>query len=350
MRIGIPAVESTSGTLAGRSARRRRIILLAVCFLLPAACCFLLSFPLHAARGLYEVREVKPNVFVWIANDIRDFQGDPLFNRAGTSGFIITSEGVVVVDTTNSPFHARELLYEIRQRTELPVRYIINTSADGDRMLGNEVFVDQQATIVATNRARAEMRQYQQELAVRLESDFQLPVRMRGFHPTLPTQTFEGEMVLRLGGQEIKLESWLGPGPLTSDAGVYVPGAKVLFLGALYENGFVPRVGKKDVQRWIEILRQVETWDVQVYVPRRGPPGSKQDIADFRRFLEWLVREVSNRLQAGKSVDEVKNELLSLANFPPGSRDLAPAAVEAVYEQLAGTPQAGPVPGTSAEH
>jgi len=348
-RFVMSAVKSTSGTLTRRSARGRRSALLAVRFLLPTAYCLLLFLPLQAARRLYEVREVKPNVFVWIANDVRDFQGDPQFNRAGTSGFIITSEGVVVVDTTNSPFHARELLYEIRQRTELPVRYIINTSADGDRMLGNEVFVDQQATLLATSRARAEMRQYQRELAGRLADDFQLPVRMRGIHPALPTQTFEGKMVLRLGGQEIKLESWLGPGPLTAQAVVYVPGAKVLFLGALYENGFVPRVGKKDVQRWIEILRQAETWDVEVCVPRRGPPGSKRDVANFRQFLEWLMQEVANRLQAGKSVDEVKGELLSFPNFPRGGRDLAPAAVEAVYEQLAGAPQALPVSGKSAE-
>ena len=343
------AVDSEVGMLTRRRARRRLARRVACC-LLPAAYCLLLLLPLRAARGLYEVREVKPNVFVWIANDVRDFQGDPQFNRAGTSGFIITSEGVVVVDTTNSPFHARELLYEIRQRTELPVRYIINTSAEADRMLGNEVFVDQQGTFLATNEARAEMRQYQRELAGRLAGDFQLPTRMRGIHPTSPTQTFEGKMVLRLGGQEFKLENWLGQGPLTAEAVVYVPGAKVLFMGGLYENGFVPRIGMKDVKSWIEILRQVETWSVEVYVPRLGPPGSKQDIANFRQFLEWLVREVANRVQAGKSVDEVKDELLSLPNFPRGGRELAPAAVEAVCEQLAGTSPAQPASGKSVEH
>jgi glyoxylase-like metal-dependent hydrolase (beta-lactamase superfamily II) len=343
--------ESGSGTSAAQPARARRISLLVACCFLPAAGCLLFSaFSLYAVRGLYEVREVKPNVFVWIANDVRDYQGDPQFNRAGTSGFIITSDGVVVVDTTNSPFHARELLYEIRQRTDLPVRYIINTSAGGDRMLGNEVFVDQQVTILATNRARAEMQQYQRELAARRESDFQLPVRMRGIHPTLPTQTFEGKLVLRLGGQEIKLESWLDHGPLTAEAVVYVSRAKVLFMGALYENGFVPRVGRKDVQGWIKILRQVEAWDVEVYVPRRGAPGNKQDVANFRQFLEWLVREVANRLREGKSVEEVKAELLPLANFPRGGRDLAPAAIEAVYEQLANVPPAQPVPEKSEEH
>jgi glyoxylase-like metal-dependent hydrolase (beta-lactamase superfamily II) len=211
-------------------------------------------------------------------------------------------------------------------------------------MLGNEVFVDPAVTILASSRAAEEMQQYLRDLSARLEGDFQLPVRMRGIHPTLPTQTFEGEMVLHLGGQEIKLRNNLGPGPPLAEAVVYLPADKVLFLGALFENGFVPRIGTKDVRRWIEILQQLETWDVDVYVPRRGLPGGKEDVANFRQFLEWLTQEVSSRLQQGKSAEEVKNELLPLANFPRGGRDLIPLAIEAVFTQLAETPLTAPAP------
>jgi glyoxylase-like metal-dependent hydrolase (beta-lactamase superfamily II) len=340
----------TSRKLAPPSEHQRRVARSSARRLLLTAFCLLLSaFSLHAARGLYEVREVKPHVFVWIANDVRDIQGDPQFNRAGTAGFIITPEGVVVVDTSNSPFHAREILYEIRERTDLPVRYVIDTGAAGDRMLGNEVFVDQGATILASTRAAEAMRQYQRELARRLEGDFQLPVRMRGIHPTLPTQTFEGEKVVHLGGQEIKLRNNLAADSLAAETVVYLPGDKVLFLGALFENGFVPRIGTKDVRHWIEILRQLETWDVDVYVPRRGLPGGKQEVANFRQFLEWLAQEVGSRRQQGKSAEEVKNELLPLANFPHGGRDLIPAAIEAVFTQLAETPVAPPVPPAEQE-
>jgi hypothetical protein len=151
-------------------------------------------------------------------------------------------------------------------------------------------------------------------------------------------------MVVHLGGQEFKLRNNLGADPRAVETVVYLPGAKVLFLGALFENGFVPRIGTKDVRHWIEILRQVETWDVDVYVPRRGLPGGKLDVGNFRQFLEWLAQEVASRLQQGKSAEEVKNELLPLSNFPRGGRDLIPAAIEAVFTQLAETPVAPPVP------
>jgi glyoxylase-like metal-dependent hydrolase (beta-lactamase superfamily II) len=303
--------------------------------LAPAFFLLLAAFPLFAARGLYEVRELKPNLFVWIPEDVLDPEGDPLFNRAGNAGFIVTTEGVAVVNTTNTPFHARELLYEIRRRTDLPVRYVINTDSQGDHVLGNEVFVDQQATIVSTAAAQAEMQQYQQELARRLDEDenWRLQARMRGIHPTPASQTFEQEMSIRLGGQEIKLVSLSG-GHSAGDAVVYLPGAKVLFLGHLFENGYFPRLAASDVRRWIEILRQVESWDAETYVPGRGAPGDKKQLAEFRQFLEWLVTEVQTRLQQGKSLDDVRHELNPLENYHWGARDLAPRAVEAVYRQL----------------
>jgi cyclase len=308
------------------------------CLLLSAFCLLPSAFCHPAARGLYEVREVQPNVFVWIADDVRDPEGDPQFNRAGNAGFIITREGVVVVNTTNTPFHARELLYEIRRRTDLPVRYVINTDAQGDHMLGNEVFVDQQATIVSTNAAQAEMRQYGQELLQRLKEDehWQLQGRMRGIHPTPPSQAFDPEMSIRLGGQEIKLLS-LGGGHSAGDAVVHLPGAKLLFLGHLYENGFFPHLASSDVRRWIEILRQVESWDVEVYIPAHGPPGDKKQLREFRQFLEWLVAEVQARIKQGKSLNEVRRELNPAEIYHWSGRDLAPRAVEAVYSQLAET-------------
>jgi len=311
---------------------------LAFCLLLSTFCLLPSAFCHPAARGLYEVREVQPNIFVWIPDDVLDPEGDPQFNRAGNAGFIITMEGVVVVNTTNTPFHARELLYEIRRRTDLPVRYVINTDSQGDLMLGNEVFVDQQASIVSTRAAQAEMREYGQELLQRLKEDehWQLQGRMRGIHPTPPSQAFDPEMSLLLGGQEIKLLSLSG-GHSAGDAVVHLPGAKLLFLGHLYENGFFPHLASSDVRRWIEILRQVGSWDVETYIPARGAPGDKKQLGEFRQFLEWLVAEVQARIQQGKSLNEVRRELNPAEIYHWSARELAPRAVEAVYRQLAET-------------
>ena len=328
-------VEKSSGRDAAASAFCPRLPSTVYRILLSAFCLLPTAYCLAAARGLYEIREVKPGIFIWVPDAVLDQDGDPQFNRAGTAGFLITAEGVVVVNSTNTPSHARELLYEIRKRTDLPVRYVINTDSHPDLMLGNEVFVDQQAIIVATSAAAAEMRQYRRSLAQRLREDenWRLQARMRGIHPTMPGQTFDHEMTIRLGGQEIRLLA-MGGAHSAGDAVVYLPAAKVLFLGHLFENGFFPRLASSEVRRWVETLRQMESWDVDTYVPGHGSPADKKQLAEFRGFLEWLVTEIETRIQAGKSLEDIKREVNPLETFHWNARDLVPQALEEVYKQL----------------
>jgi glyoxylase-like metal-dependent hydrolase (beta-lactamase superfamily II) len=289
----------------------------------------------RAAGRLYQVREVKPHVFVWIPDDVLETEGDPQYPRAGTSGFIITPQGVIVVDTTNSPFHARELLYEIRQRTDQPIRYVVDTGGSGDEVLGNEVFSDLQATLVSTSAIQTEIRDRAQALAERAGEDHKFERRLRGIHITAPGQTFDNELQLSLGGQEIRLIA-LDSG--LRAASVYLPAAKVAFLGDLFQNQYFPRLESRDLSRWIEALRQAEAWDAEVYVPGHGEPAGKKEVEQFRAFLEWLTSEVRTRVAEGKSLAEVKAELLPLKNYPWHAPEQAVELVEDAYQQLASAP------------
>jgi len=268
---------------------RRSRLLTSNFLLLTSFFCLLTSaLCLRAAAWRYQVVEVKPHVFVWAPEDIRDQEADPEYDRAGSAGFVITDAGVVVINTTNSPFHAREILYEIRARTEQPVKYVINTDGAPDHFLGNEVFADLKATLFSTAEAQSQMRAYQQQLVRRLDGDDELSAAMRSFHPTPATETSTDDWTLHLGGRDLKLIS-VPAGPSPGTAVVYLPDAKVLFLGALYENGMIPRLDSADLKGWIEFLHKVATWDVDVYIPGHGPAGGKRELAEFQRFLEFLA-------------------------------------------------------------
>jgi glyoxylase-like metal-dependent hydrolase (beta-lactamase superfamily II) len=310
--------------------------------LLLSALCLLPSILGFATGWLYQVREVKPNVFVWVSDDVLDLDGDPQFDRAGTAGFIVTNEGVAVIDTTNTPFHGRELLYEIRHRTELPVRYVLNTSSDGEQILGDEVFTELQATLICSAKTQEGIRQYRQMLIDRLDDDDgKLRSRLRGFHIAVPTQTFSDEMTLHPGGQQIKLLTLLKNGT-TDDSAVYLPAAKVLFLGELFQNSYFPRIEARNLHEWTAALKQVEAWDVDVYVPGHGEPGGKKELAEFRQFLEWLEKAVAARSKQGESLSQVKREVDALVeNYKWHAPELIREEVEAVYKQLGSTPPKG---------
>lgn len=259
--------------------------------LLAAFCLLLTAYSLRAIGSRYSVTEVKPHVFVWVPEEIHDLDGDPNFTLAGNSGFIIGSEGVIVIDTTNTPFHAREVIYEIRQRTDVPVKYVVDTDSGGDDVLGNEAFTDQKAVIISTPIVAAEMRDYHRSLAKRMaeegEAGMRMRQRMRGIHVTLPTQEINHEMSIGVGGEEVRLLLPMA-GPSPGNLVVYLPHSKVLFLGSLFENGPKPNLEGVDVRKWADYLRKVESWDVDVYVPGHGAPGDKKALEEFRQSLEKL--------------------------------------------------------------
>jgi cyclase len=288
---------------------------------------------LAADDSYYDIQEVKPNVFVWVAKDILNQEGDPQFNRAGNAGFIITPEGVVVVNTTNSPFNARALLFEIRKRTSQPVRYVINTSGTPDLMLGNEAFEDFQPSILSTPQAAQAIHNYKNEFPARTGGNWKIAASMRGIHPLPPTGTFEREDTLKVGGQEIRLVN-LGENASPGDAAVYLPGSKVLFLGNVFENEYIPQIGSANMDQWIETLRKVESWNVDVYVPGHGQPAGKPQVRQFRGFLEWLYGRVRSGFQEGKSLAQIQSEMVPFPNLHWHAPELEPEAVAGVFRLL----------------
>lgn len=288
---------------------------------------------LAAGDSYYDIQEVKPNVFVWVAKDILNQEGDPQFNRAGNAGFVITPEGVVVINTTNSPFNARALLYEIRKRTGQPIRYVINTGASPDVMLGNESFEDFQPSILSTPQAAQAMRDYKNGFTARVEGNWKIAASMRGVHPLPPTGTFEKEDTIKVGGQEIRLVN-LGDNATPGDAAVYLPGSKVLFLGNVFENEYIPRIGSSNLDHWLDTLRKVESWNIDVYVPGHGQPAGKSAVRQFRGFLEWLYGRVRSGMHGGKSLVQLQAELVPFPNLHWHATELESEAVEGVFRML----------------
>src|SRR5690348_5219813 len=56
------------------------------------------------------------------------------------NAFLVTDEGVLLIDTRQHPKRAEELLATIRKYTDKPIRWVVNTHAHGDHYFGNSVF------------------------------------------------------------------------------------------------------------------------------------------------------------------------------------------------------------------
>ncbi len=103
--------------------------------------------PAAADQPLFTLHEVGPGVWAAISPD---------GSKAGANtGFVIGQDGVAVIDSFQNVDAARQLLADIRQRTSLPIRFLINTHYHLDHMMGNGVFAAAGAVIVANRNVRA---------------------------------------------------------------------------------------------------------------------------------------------------------------------------------------------------
>jgi metallo-beta-lactamase superfamily protein len=68
---------------------------------------------------------------------------------SSNSAFLVTDDGVLVVDSRHHPRDGQDLLNRIRSITDKPIKWVVNTHFHGDHTYGNSVFKAAGATIIA---------------------------------------------------------------------------------------------------------------------------------------------------------------------------------------------------------
>lgn len=208
-------------------------------------------------------------------------------NFISNAGFVVTGEGVVVIDALGSPALAEELLAQIRRITPQPVRWVILTHYHADHIYGLQAFKAAGATVIA-HRAAGEY----------LNSDTamqRLKASREELFPWIDENTrlvgadrwIDGPTSLHLGGMEFRLQP-VGPSHTPEDLVVYVPALRTLFAGDLVFRGRVPFVGQADSGHWISALDTLLRQDIELVVPGHGP-ASRSARADLELTRDYLI-------------------------------------------------------------
>jgi cyclase len=235
----------------------------------------------------FTLRQVGPGV--WAAVD--DAAGD----SGANAGFVIGEDGVAVIDTFERPEAARRLLEEIRARTALPIRFVVNTHYHLDHVAGNTLFAEQGATIVAQRNVRAWMRTEN----LKFFGPSPKPEQKKMVESlTLPDVTYTGSIELYLGSRRLVVREF--PGHTGGDSAVIVPDAHVIFCGDLFWNHTLPNLIDASTGPWLETLSNLETLDpAATFVAGHGDIGKVGDVREFQDYLFFLRRAVGKALQAG---------------------------------------------------
>jgi cyclase len=269
--------------------------------LLVAVCTVWASCAREPAASPFTLKQIGPNVWAAIDNP------KATSPAAANAGFVIGDDGVVVIDTFWTEDAAKQLLAAIRQRTKLPVKYVINTHYHLDHVAGNGVFAKTGAAVVAQHNVRGWIHSEN----LRLIGDFLTP-ELKALTESIapPSVDYEGASHLYLGSLAIHVRSF--PGHTGGDSIVVVPDAKVAFLGDLFWRNMLPNLIDATTKQWVETLDAIAAMNEPGYtfVPGHGEVGNAQDIAAFRDYLTTLRTLVTDARAQGKSGDALTQSIV----------------------------------------
>jgi cyclase len=158
--------------------------------------------------------------------------------RGCNPGYVVTDEGVVVIDTPQLPTHALHLVREVEEHG--PIRYLINTEHHLDHIFGNYFFRGK-GIVVSHEEVYGEFMRvtplinpfsYAREAIPTDDPDGAavFPDEETYYkNPNKPTVTFRGNLTIRLGRHTFHLIST--PGHTKGQIAVHIPEEKVAFIG-----------------------------------------------------------------------------------------------------------------------
>lgn len=267
--------------------------------MLLACACALLAAP-SAATDAISVTPVRVSEHVWYVQGQSGPASAANQGYISNAGFVLTSEGVVVIDALGTPALGQALLAAIRSVSAAPIKRVIVTHYHSDHFYGLPAFKSEGAEIWAHKSAReylegsvapARLEQRRRVLAPWVDENT----------PLLPPDRWlEGSTSFVLGGLHFDL-IYVGPAHAPDDLVVNIREDQALFSGDLVFSGRVPYVGDADSRRWLAAMDELLRQNPKVMIPGHGAASSDAaaDLVFTRDYLRYL------RAAMGKAAEDM---------------------------------------------
>ncbi|HXE58319.1 MAG TPA: MBL fold metallo-hydrolase [Gemmatimonadales bacterium] len=263
--------------------------------------------PSVPAESTLPLRRLADGVYAVLGDTGRGSEGRP------NAGFVVTSEGVVVVDALASPAEGRRLLRTIRSVTRAPLRALVLTHHHPDHHFGASVLVREGADVVAHPDAEVLAGAAGPEALVREWTQVVGAEAMRGFaYANRPARAVTGVDTLRYGGRTVVVRH-PGPAHTPGDLFVWLPEERVLFAGDVLVEDGVTMVVDGDSRALLGALALIDSLRPAIVVPGHGaiPAAPTSLVARTRAYVRELRDAMRREVERGTPLNR------ALAAFPP---------------------------------
>ena len=223
------------------------------------------------------------------------------------SGFIIGSEAVAVVDTGGSRAVGLALKAAIRARTDLPIKYVINTHMHPDHVFGNAAFISDNPEFIGhyklANALAARKEQYLQANKPLLGDAFE------GVEIIPPARSIKGVEILDLGNRKLRVEAH-ATAHTDNDLTVTDEQTATMFMGDLLFSGHVPVVDGS-IKGWLALMDRLAAEKISRVVPGHGPTAMPwpDALVAQKRYLDGLVSQIRDYIERGVPLSQAAREI-----------------------------------------
>ena len=261
----------------------------------------------------------------------------PTYENSGHNNnlsFIVTGDGVVVVNGGAAYILAQALHQEIKAITDQPVKLVINENGQGHAMLGNSYWSEQGVAILAHVDAVHEVEDRGAQILEgmkRYNRD-----KAEGSFIALPTTTFEDKHVIEMGDFTIEVLH-LGPAHSPGDIQVWLPEQSLVIAGDMaFHERLLPIFDDTMTADWLETWEtEFEALNATYVIPGHGHPTNMDQVRRYTRdYLVYLRGEIGKHLEEGGDLADAyyvdQSPFAHLDTFD----ELATRNAGRVYEQM----------------
>lgn len=287
-------------------------------------------------------REIAPGVFAVYPDDAarKNAAGIP---AATSGGFVIGDKGVLLVDTMINRDLAEQLLALVKEHTDKPILYAVNTSYHGDHSYGNQ-FLPKSTSVIQHAKTQAYIQHnFVSDIAF-MSQYFGANSGLSELQPQAAAMLLgDGETKdIDLGGKQVRIMH-LGFAQTEGDLFVSVPGDKVLFTGnpIISSGPSMPWLLDGHSRESLATLKRLRAMfpDDTVVVPGHGVPTTMATVDGHIHYIEELEREVGAAIADGLDAAQTAERVGQRMQARYGAYKIYPwvhtqVNVGKVYEEL----------------
>ncbi len=232
-----------------------------------------------------------------VADNIYMLQG-----QGGNIGVFVGDDGVFMIDDQFAPL-SKKIIDKIKEITDKPLSYLINTHWHGDHTGGNENMKKEGFLIVSHKNVRK-----------RMSTDQVVRGRKKKASPkeALSVITFTDDMMFHINNEDV-LVSHVHNAHTDGDSHIYFTKSNVIHMGDTYFQGKFPFIDLDNggsIDGYIASLDKVlmiadnET----KIIPGHRSLSNKEELKIYKKMLVTLRDRVQKAIDAGKTLEDVTND------------------------------------------